>query len=29
MIPPEASLLRVYSKAIEKWHGAPLYRAIV
>jgi PII-like signaling protein len=29
MIPPEASLLRVYSKAIEKWHGVPLYRAIV
>jgi PII-like signaling protein len=29
MIPPEASLLRVYSKVIEKWHGAPLYRAIV
>jgi PII-like signaling protein len=29
MIPPEASLVRVYSKAIEKWHGAPLYRAIV
>jgi PII-like signaling protein len=29
IIPPEASLLRVYSKAIEKWHGKPLYRAIV
>ena len=29
MIPPEASLLRVYSKAIEKWQGVPLYRAIV
>jgi PII-like signaling protein len=29
MIPPQASLLRVYSKAIEKWHGVPLYRAIV
>jgi PII-like signaling protein len=29
MVPPEASLLRVYSKAIEKWHGVPLYRAIV
>ncbi len=29
MIPPEATLLRVYSKAIEKWHGVPLYRAIV
>ena len=29
MIPPEASLLRVYSKAIEKWHSVPLYRAIV
>jgi PII-like signaling protein len=29
MIPPEASLVRVYSKAIEKWHGLPLYRAIV
>jgi PII-like signaling protein len=29
MIPPEASLLRVYAKTIEKWHGVPLYRAIV
>ncbi len=29
MIPQEARLLRVYCKAIEKWHGAPLYRAIV
>ncbi len=29
MIPPEASLLRVYTKAIEKCHGVPLYRAIV
>ncbi len=29
MIPPEASLLRVYSKAVEKWHGVPLCRAIV
>ncbi len=29
MIRPEASLLRIYSKAIEKWHGVPLYRAIV
>jgi PII-like signaling protein len=29
MIPPEATVLRVYAKAIEKWHGVPLYRAIV
>ncbi len=29
MIPHEASLLRVYSQAIDKWHGVPLYRAIV
>jgi PII-like signaling protein len=29
MIPPEASLLRVYCKAVEKWHVVPLYRAIV
>jgi PII-like signaling protein len=29
MIPPQATLLRVYSKAVEKWHGVPLYRAIV
>jgi PII-like signaling protein len=29
MIPPEATLLRVYCKAIEKSHGVPLYRAIV
>jgi PII-like signaling protein len=29
MIPGDASILRVYSKAIEKWHGVPLYRAIV
>ena len=29
MIPPEASLVRVYCKAIEKWHGVALYRAIV
>jgi len=29
MIPPEASLLRVYSNAVEKWQGIPLYRAVV
>jgi PII-like signaling protein len=29
MIPPEARLVRVYCNAIEKWHGKPLYRAIV
>jgi len=29
MVPPEASLVRVYCKAIEKWHGVALYRAIV
>jgi len=29
MIPPEATLLRVYSKATEKCRGVPLYRAIV
>jgi PII-like signaling protein len=29
MIPPEASLVRVYVKVTEKWHGVPLYRAIV
>ena len=29
MIPPEAGLVRVYCKAIEKWHGVALYRAIV
>jgi PII-like signaling protein len=29
MIPLQASLLRVYSKATEKSHGVPLYRAIV
>jgi PII-like signaling protein len=29
MIPAQASVLRVYCKAIEKWHGLPLYRAIV
>ncbi len=29
MIPADASLLRVYSKAVEKSHGVPLYRAIV
>jgi PII-like signaling protein len=29
MIPPEASLLRAYVTANERWHGAPLYRAIV
>ena len=28
MIPPEASILRVYSKANEKWHGVRLYRAM-
>jgi PII-like signaling protein len=27
--PPEASLVRVYCNANEKWHGRPLYRAIV
>ncbi len=29
MIPREASLLRLYSNASEKWHGAPLYLAVV
>jgi PII-like signaling protein len=29
MIPAEAKLLRVYLKTTEKWHGVPLYRAIV
>ncbi len=29
MMTSEASLLRVYSNAVEKWHGVPLYRAIV
>jgi PII-like signaling protein len=29
MIPPDAGLVRVYCKAIEKWHGVALYRAIV
>jgi PII-like signaling protein len=29
MIPRQANLLRVYVKAIEKWHREPLYRAIV
>ncbi|MBX6316374.1 MAG: DUF190 domain-containing protein, partial [Isosphaeraceae bacterium] len=29
MIPPEASLLRVYLNANERWHGMPLYRALV
>ena len=29
MIPREASLLRLYSNASEKWHGVPLYRSVV
>ncbi len=29
MIPPLASFVRVYCNANEKWHGKPLYRAIV
>ena len=29
MIPPEATILRVYSNANETWHGKPLYRSIV
>jgi PII-like signaling protein len=29
MIPGEASLLRLYSNAHEKWRGIPLYRAVV
>jgi PII-like signaling protein len=29
MIPREAGLLRLYSNADERWHGRPLYRAVV
>ncbi len=29
MIPEHAKLVRVYTNANEKWHGQPLYRAIV
>jgi PII-like signaling protein len=29
MIPREASLLRLYCNASEKWHGIPLYHAVV
>ena len=29
MIPRQASLLRLYSNANEKWQGVPLYRAVV
>jgi PII-like signaling protein len=29
MIPREANLLRLYSNANAKWHGGPLYRAVV
>jgi PII-like signaling protein len=29
VIPREASLFRLYSNANERWHGAPLYRAVV
>src|SRR4051794_40626668 len=29
MIPTEASLLRLYVNASDRWHGEPLYRAIV
>jgi PII-like signaling protein len=29
MIPTAASLLRIYLNVNERWHGAPLYRAIV
>jgi PII-like signaling protein len=29
MIPPEASLLRVYVNSSHRWQGGPLYRAIV
>jgi PII-like signaling protein len=29
MIPEHAKLVRIYSNANEKWHGQPLYRAIV
>jgi len=29
MIPREASLLRLYCNANEKWHGAPVYRVVV
>jgi PII-like signaling protein len=29
MIPPEASLLRIYLNANERWHHRPLYQAVV
>ena len=29
MIPADARLLRVYVNTTERWHGRPLYRAIV
>jgi PII-like signaling protein len=29
MIPPKASLLRIYLNVSDKWQGAPLYRAVV
>lgn len=29
MIPPEASLLRIYLNASDRWHHKPLYQAVV
>ena len=29
MIPPEASLLRLYINGNDRWHGQPLYQAVV
>jgi PII-like signaling protein len=29
MIPTESRMLRIYLTASERWHGAPLYRAVV
>lgn len=29
MIPPEASVLRIYVTASDRWHGKPVYEAVV